>query len=138
MKRVIFVISALFVFAVPVYAQDDPTTSGSLAELINQSGALITVVVLAFFGMISTRLTAFITGLSIFSEGDKSTISGISADIVSGLSALAVSGIGFGVAYLTGLLDDPDIITMAGGWITTWLGSNLHYNFFGKKKAEVK
>lgn len=122
-KKSVFIAVVIFVLiALPAYAQNDGPAS-QLQELINQLGAYLVALVVAFMGMLSTRLTSWVRSWPIFKDEDKSKIAGIVADIVSGLSSLVTTLIVVGAAYLGGLLENPETQTVLMGLVSTWLAA---------------
>lgn len=124
MKKLIFglmLLIGLFIVT-PVYAQE-ADAGQELADLVNQFGVLLVTVVVAFMGMVSTRVTTWVRTWPVFSEEELSKISGIFADILSGVSSLLTTLVIMGVAYLGEFLTDPATSTAVLAWIGTWLAA---------------
>ena len=135
-RSIFFAVLFTLILAPVVYAQDvTPPTGNPLIELIESLGAVVTSLIIGATSTLSSGLTNWIRHLAFLSDGDKSKISGLAADLLNVISSLLVSIAAIGIAYAIGLVQDfnlPDFLPMLAALTATTSGGaslvvyNLH------------
>ena len=102
-------------------------TNNEVIFIVDQIGQLATIAILAFTGMLSTRLTSWIRTWGWLKKDDQTRLVGILADITSGVSSLLVTLATLGIAYAVNWLREPNISTVLTLTFFTWTSAwGLH------------